>query len=88
MSKFRLITPLIVLMLVLAACSSGDEGSSGSPASSGGGGGGGEPGEGDGEISVTSLWGGAEGEAFQAVLWHLIVSHPDMKTHEMKWESI
>lgn len=27
-------------------------------------------------------------EAFQAVVWHLIVSHPKMKTNEMKWESI
>jgi len=27
-------------------------------------------------------------EAFQAVIWHLIVSHPDMKVSEMKWESI
>lgn len=27
-------------------------------------------------------------EAFQAVVWHLIVSHPKMKAHEMKWESI
>lgn len=27
-------------------------------------------------------------EAFQAVVWHLIVSHPDLKKHEMKWESI
>ena len=26
-------------------------------------------------------------EAFQAVIWHLLVSHPDMKAHEMKWES-
>jgi D-sedoheptulose 7-phosphate isomerase len=26
-------------------------------------------------------------EAFQAVVWHLIVSHPDMKAQEMKWES-
>lgn len=26
-------------------------------------------------------------EAFQAVIWHLIVSHPDVKTNEMKWES-
>ena len=26
-------------------------------------------------------------EAFQAVVWHLIVSHPDLKRHEMKWES-
>jgi len=27
-------------------------------------------------------------EAFQAVIWHLIVSHPDIKTNEMKWESV
>ncbi|OGR84396.1 MAG: sugar isomerase [Elusimicrobia bacterium RIFCSPLOWO2_01_FULL_54_10] len=26
-------------------------------------------------------------EAFQAVLWHLLVSHPKLKAHEMKWES-
>ncbi|HEY5536951.1 MAG TPA: SIS domain-containing protein [Ignavibacteria bacterium] len=26
-------------------------------------------------------------EAFQAVIWHLIVSHPDIKANEMKWES-
>lgn len=27
-------------------------------------------------------------ESFQAVVWHLIVSHPQMKTNEMKWESV
>jgi len=27
-------------------------------------------------------------EAFQAVVWHLIVSHPDLLLHEMKWESM
>lgn len=27
-------------------------------------------------------------EAFQAVIWHMIVSHPEMKVSEMKWESI
>jgi len=27
-------------------------------------------------------------EAFQAVVWHLIISHPEMKASEMKWESI
>jgi len=27
-------------------------------------------------------------EAFQAVIWHLIVSHPHLKQNEMKWESI
>ena len=26
-------------------------------------------------------------EAFQAVIWHLLVSHPRVKTSEMKWES-
>lgn len=26
-------------------------------------------------------------EAFQAVVWHCIVTHPDMKMNEMKWES-
>ena len=26
-------------------------------------------------------------EAIQAVLWHLIVSHPDIQLHAMKWES-
>lgn len=27
-------------------------------------------------------------EAFQGVIWHLIVSHPALKTYEMKWESV
>ena len=27
-------------------------------------------------------------EAFQAVIWHLLVSHPLIKTNEMKWESV
>ena len=27
-------------------------------------------------------------EAFQAVIWHLLVSHPNLQQHEMKWESI
>ena len=27
-------------------------------------------------------------EAFQAVIWHLLVSHPDLQKFEMKWESI
>lgn len=30
----------------------------------------------------------AHTEAFQAVLWHLLVSHPRIKANEMKWESI
>jgi D-sedoheptulose 7-phosphate isomerase len=27
-------------------------------------------------------------EAFQALVWHLLVSHPRLKAAEMKWESI
>jgi D-sedoheptulose 7-phosphate isomerase len=27
-------------------------------------------------------------EAFQAVVWHLLVTHPDLKQNEMKWESV
>jgi D-sedoheptulose 7-phosphate isomerase len=30
----------------------------------------------------------AHTESFQAVVWHLIVSHPRMKLAEMKWESV
>ncbi len=27
-------------------------------------------------------------EAFQAVVWHLLVSHPKLKTNQTKWESV
>lgn len=27
-------------------------------------------------------------EAFQAVIWHLLVSHPSLRTNAMKWESV
>jgi len=27
-------------------------------------------------------------EAFQAVVWHLMVSHPDLKQEQTKWESV
>ncbi|MGB9071619.1 MAG: SIS domain-containing protein [Terriglobales bacterium] len=27
-------------------------------------------------------------ESFQALVWHLLVSHPKLKAHEMKWESV
>lgn len=30
----------------------------------------------------------AHAESFQAVIWHLLVSHPRMKRNEMKWEQI
>ncbi len=29
----------------------------------------------------------AQTEAFQAVIWHLVVSHPRVRQNEMKWES-
>lgn len=64
MRKFRLLAPFMGLVLVLAACGNGDE-----PAGSGGGGeGAADVPDGDGEILVTSLWGGAEEAAFQKVL--------------------
>ena len=27
-------------------------------------------------------------EAFQAVVWHLLVSHPRLKAKQTKWESV
>jgi D-sedoheptulose 7-phosphate isomerase len=27
-------------------------------------------------------------EGFQAIVWHLLVSHPDLQMYEMKWESV
>lgn len=27
-------------------------------------------------------------EAFQAVIWHLLVSHPKLRAHQTKWESV
>jgi len=27
-------------------------------------------------------------EGFQAIIWHLLVSHPDLQQYEMKWESV
>jgi alpha-glucoside transport system substrate-binding protein len=63
MRTFRLIAPFMALVLVLAACGNGDDGGGSAdvdcpeaPEDSGDG------------IIVTSLWGGAEEEAFQAVL--------------------
>ena len=64
MIKFRMAAPFMVAVLALSACT-GDSGSSGS---SGGDGGDADVPEGNGSIVVTSLWGGAEEAAFQAVL--------------------
>lgn len=61
MSKFRLVAPFMIAMLVLTACPAGDTGTDGSEAPGGSAAAG-------GTIEVTSLWGGAEAEAFQAVL--------------------
>ena len=63
MSKFRLIAPFMVVMLVLTACPAGESGDDGGDGASPGG-----SGAAGGSIEVTSLWGGAEGEAFGAVL--------------------
>ena len=27
-------------------------------------------------------------EGFQAIIWHLLVAHPDLQKYEMKWESV
>ncbi len=64
MIKFRMAAPFMVAVLALSACT-GDSGSSGS---SGGDGSDADVPEGNGSIVVTSLWGGAEEAAFQAVL--------------------
>ena len=29
----------------------------------------------------------AHAESFQAIIWHLLVSHPEIRKNEMKWES-
>lgn len=65
MSKFRSVAPFMIAMLVLTACPAGDSGDG--DGASPGDGGGSAPAEGA-TIEVTSLWGGAEAEAFQAVL--------------------
>ena len=71
MRKFRYMAPALAAVLVLAACGNGDEGDGGAGASGGAGGSAGtgaDVEEGDGSIVVTSLWGGTEQEAFEAVL--------------------
>lgn len=55
MRKYRLVAPLVAGILALSACTSDGNG-------------GGDVPDGDGKIVVTSLWGGTEEAAFQAVL--------------------
>ena len=38
--------------------------------------------------SVNSTTVTAHTEAFQAVVWHMIVSHPDVLANQMKWETV
>jgi alpha-glucoside transport system substrate-binding protein len=59
MTRFRMVAPIAVLALILTACPAGT--TSNTPGASGSGNAG-------TTIEVTSLWGGAEGDAFQAVL--------------------
>jgi alpha-glucoside transport system substrate-binding protein len=69
MRKFKWLAPALTAVLVLAACGNGEDGDGGAGSSAGAsGGGGGDLAEGDGSIVVTSLWGGTEQEAFEAVL--------------------
>ena len=63
MTRFRMVAPIAVLALMLTACPAST--TSTSPGASGGTGGSGASGA---TIEVTSLWGGAEADAFQAVL--------------------
>jgi len=56
MRKFRFVAPIVAGMVALSACTPADEG------------GGEDLAEGDGALSITSLWGGAEGDAFRVVL--------------------
>ena len=40
----------------------------------------------DADYEVEAVSGGVE--ALQAIVWHLIVSHPKLKLNETKWESV
>ena len=65
MNRFRMVVPIAALALMLTACPAGNTSTTPNPSASAGGSGGGNSGA---TIEVTSLWGGAEAEAFQAVL--------------------
>jgi D-sedoheptulose 7-phosphate isomerase len=38
--------------------------------------------------TVSSIHVTPHSEAFQAVIWHLLVSHPELKQRQTKWESV
>ena len=40
-----------------------------------------------GPHSMVDRYGTPHSEAFQAVVWHLLVSHPKLKVQATKWES-
>ena len=40
------------------------------------------------ECTVNDLTITPHTEGFQAVIWHLIVSHPELKEKQTKWESV
>ena len=67
-SRWRFVTPVFVLGLVLAACTSGNNsGTSGTPAASSSGGGGGEDLSGQ-TVNVIGTWGGDEQTAFLSMV--------------------
>lgn len=68
MSKFKLVAPFMIIMLVLTACPAGESGDGESGAPEGSAGAPADLEEGDGTIEVTSLWGGQEATAFEAML--------------------
>ena len=65
MTRFRMVAPIALLALILTACPAST--TSNSPGASGGAGSS-DGGTGGATIEVTSLWGGAEAAAFEAVL--------------------
>lgn len=56
--RLRVVIPLLVVSLLMSACAAGESGDDDSGGS----------GEAKGSITVTSLWGGVEQEAFQKML--------------------
>ncbi len=64
MTRFRMVVPIVALALMLTACPAGNTSTTQNPSTSASSG----SGVSGATIEVTSLWGGAEATAFQAVL--------------------